>query len=470
MKNHTKKIHSLITAGLVLGALVLGPVGALLAQASPSPVNITVVKIVDGMHATAAMTNNANFIMNSNWNDPTIGSGSSQYALGPTGINTAAAYEASVSNLHVGANYSTSEVLDGLVVGPTCYDPSVPTPHYGLIGYSTGDTLSDAMASSATTTAPSFTNIASDKFVVVWNQTCPTSGGNSTAKVHVQGYVDGAAATAITAGSYQFPISETYQASNQNGGSQVSDSFVLGNNADPANLYEYDSVDLATPASYSLSADVGGSTNVVSDSAQCTPGKFALEGYKVSDVSFADAANQTLTTTAPDFQNVSGDKYVIVLDATCGTGTTTNTGTIGGTVTGGTTANGTLSVTSVTPMNTVATADGTFTNGWKYMFHVTVPDNETHLSMKFDDWTNTAFSSFKMPVASNMRISSSQASNSGTVMITAANAYSSPALTITGDLDANAPGKQIDVLVEAAIPSTTVNGSYTTNYSLQTVQ
>ena len=107
------------------------------------------------------------------------------------------------------------------------------------------------------------------------------------------------------------------------------------------------------------------------------------------------------------------------------TGTTTTGGTIGGTVTGGTDlVHGVLSVTGVTAVTTTAIADGTFASGWKYVFNITVPTNETNLSMKFGDWTN---GSSTLSAANNMRISSAQADNSGaTVLVTGANTYTLP--------------------------------------------
>ena len=155
------------------------------------------------------------------------------------------------------------------------------------------------------------------------------------------------------------------------------------------------------------------------------------------------------------------------LTQTFTTATAGTTGTIGGTVTGG--ANlGVLGVTSITTVNGTAIADGTFANGWKYLFNITVPTNETNLAMKFDNWT-LAGSSSTIPVAGNMRISSLQADNNdATVLLTAANTYSTPTLHLTTDLDGTTDGRQVQVLVETAVPIGSVNGSYTTNYGVNT--
>lgn len=130
---------------------------------------------------------------------------------------------------------------------------------------------------------------------------------------------------------------------------------------------------------------------------------------------------------------------------------------------------GSLVVASIDAVDTSATADGTFANGWKYLFHITVPTNESDLSMKFANWLDAAIPS-SIPAAGNMRISSAQANNSGaTIPVTAANTYTAPALHMTGDLDLATAGKQVDVMVEVAVPVGTVNGSYSTSYGVQTL-
>lgn len=133
----------------------------------------------------------------------------------------------------------------------------------------------------------------------------------------------------------------------------------------------------------------------------------------------------------------------------------------------GTQPGGTLAVTSITPVKTTATADGTYENGWSYLFNVIIPTSESNLSMLFSDWLNG--SSSTLPVAGNMRISSAQADNPNPVTITAANTYSSPALHIVGNTSTTTPGLHAQVLVEVKVPVNTVNGTYTTNYGIQTL-
>lgn len=149
---------------------------------------------------------------------------------------------------------------------------------------------------------------------------------------------------------------------------------------------------------------------------------------------------------------------------TSGTG-----GTMGGNVEGGTTTGdmGTLTVTGIEQVRSTGTADGNIEHGWKWVFHITVPSDEQNFQMKFATWMNADGVSTINP-ANNMRISSPQA-GSTTVIVTGADTYTTP-LTVTGDLNGAAPGKQIDVTVEMAIPVGSVNGAYSTTYHVKTTQ
>jgi hypothetical protein len=132
-------------------------------------------------------------------------------------------------------------------------------------------------------------------------------------------------------------------------------------------------------------------------------------------------------------------------------------------------AAGVLGVTQIAANRTMATADNTFENGWKWTFDVTIPDNETLVSMKFMNWTGSS----TVPVANNMRIYSPQAtdafSTSTARMITAENAYP-PVFNISSsaDLDVLYSGRQIQIVMESKLPIGSTGGSYTTSYGIQT--
>ncbi|MEK7574940.1 MAG: hypothetical protein AAB511_01795 [Patescibacteria group bacterium] len=165
------------------------------------------------------------------------------------------------------------------------------------------------------------------------------------------------------------------------------------------------------------------------------------------------------------------DNNTVAIDANgSGNEGSTDDGNIDGDVEGGSNpGNGTLDVTSITQVESVATANGTFENGWVWTFNVTVPTSETSLQMKFGNWTHSNGTN-TIAAANNIRISSQQATATSTVTITAANTYATPALVISGDMDSNQPGRQIQVKVEARVPSGSLNGSYTTNWGILTTE
>ena len=211
-----------------------------------------------------------------------------------------------------------------------------------------------------------------------------------------------------------------------------------------------------TGTQFSSPFDVFGTFNYVTDGYWTNVrgseyGQTLIPNKVVATVTLANGKVVTAENT-----NITGDVTTIF-----------PAGTIGGTVTGGTDV-GVLAITGVTAVKTNATADGTFPNGWEYTFNITIPSNETHLGMKFANWASTTGSS-NIPVANNMRISSVQANNAGaTVLLGEGGIYSSPTLNITGDLDTTLVGNQIQVKVEVAIPTTAVNGSYSTSYGVET--
>ncbi|MDO8603880.1 MAG: hypothetical protein Q7K40_00475, partial [bacterium] len=130
-----------------------------------------------------------------------------------------------------------------------------------------------------------------------------------------------------------------------------------------------------------------------------------------------------------------------------------------------------LGVTQISAVSTFAQAGGDFAGGWKWVFSITVPDNEPILTMKFADWTN---GSNTILAGSNIRFYSAQSSNASApasaITITTAGTYSSVMnLNLGTDLDAVAPGRQIQVTVEARIPVGSAGGSYSTSYGVNSV-
>jgi len=415
---------------------------------TPNTANVTIVKYIDGEMADSASADDADFPMSSTWTAENIGAGSGTYTLSETGLNSPNPYEAVTSEMTKGATYTTSEDLTGPVVGATCAEGKP----YALEGYRTADTLIGAENSEFSGTAPAFANLQDDQYVIVLNESCDVAVDPDPGQVIVtiNKFVDGEQATASSSDSAVFPFTATYQADNVNGGAPATgDPYSIG----PTDTvpYQTQTLPLDNGADYStqevLTGPVVGAT--------CAEDKpFALQGYKVGDT-FAQAMAAPMTSVVPAFTDLQQDKFVIVYNQDC-------------TIEGGVEEDGVLAATSIDSVDTTATADGSFENGWEYLFHITTPTSEENLQMKFSNWQRTGGGG-TIPVANNMRISSAQANNGGaTILLTAADTYSIPALVMVTDLNPVMIGRQVEVKVEVAVPTGTPDGSYTTNYGVQT--
>ena len=156
--------------------------------APPNMVTVTIDKFIDGVKATAGNADSASFPMHASWNDPGgIGAGSGNFALG-----TSSAYSAVTASMKVGADYATNEDLTGTVVGASCGN-SQP---FSFVAYTTGDTYAAAVAGTPTTTAPSFTNLQTNKYVIIWNHDC--SSGEGTIGGNVSGGSTGVGSLQVT--------------------------------------------------------------------------------------------------------------------------------------------------------------------------------------------------------------------------------------------------------------------------------
>lgn len=289
---------------------------------------VTIVKYVDGAHATASSSSSAVFPMQANYQASNLiggNPGTDPYSIGPVGNNTPNAYEAKTVDLANGASYSTFEHTNTSVVGASCVGTSTP---FRLVGYSTGDSLAGAASSTVSTSTPSFTNLQTNKYVIVWNATCgstttpPTA--TSSVKVHILKYLDGVKATSASSSGFMFPMTSTWNSANLNGGATTTGSYVLGNNhGGAADQYGADTASMDSPANYSTSEVTATSSgSVLPIGAACETDKYRLLGYKTSAISFADAAAQPISSTSPNFWALNTDRYVIVLNQTCNGSTT----------------------------------------------------------------------------------------------------------------------------------------------------
>src|SRR3989344_1867284 len=259
----------------------------------------------------------------------------------------------------------------------------------------------------------------------------------STVTVTIQKYIDGELATSESADGNAFPMTASWD--DPDGIGEGSGAYSLSTATTPD--YQAVTSEMEVGADYSTSEVLDGDI-VAAICDDDTP--YVLVGYSVGTTSAAAAAATVSATTS---------------------------GSISGQVTGGASDEdpGELEVTSIEALKTTAVANGQFADGWRYLFNITVPTDETDLAMKFADWTQSG-NDHILPVAGNMRISSDQASDSNLVVtLSAADTYSTPELTMTGDLNEDEEGLQVQVLVEVAVPSGTYNGTYSTNYGVRTL-
>jgi hypothetical protein len=239
-----------------------------------------------------------------------------------------------------------------------------------------------------------------------------------------------------------------WTADNLNGGAMASGTFVLG-----PDDYTAVTAEMSAGADYTASEVTDPEGMVLPLDADCEEGKFRLNGYRWSDVSFADAEDNTLMENAPEFTDLDGDRFLIVDNEICPVDDDDDDVDL---------------EVSVEVIDNTASAGGGFEDGWAYLFHITAPEDEENLAMKFDDWLRDGGGG-TIPVANNMRISSEQASSTDPVVLTAADTYSSPDLVMIEDLDEEEDGRQVEVLVEVQIPEGTPTGSYTTEFGVRTL-
>jgi len=168
------------------------------------------------------------------------------------------------------------------------------------------------------------------------------------------------------------------------------------------------------------------------------------------------------TTHSASISGLSeGTVYHYKVESTNAGGTATSTDHVF--VTASTASSTPLSVSSVDVVRGTAVADGSFANGFEWVIHLIVPDNETQFQMKFANFTSA---SGTIPAASNIRIFSGQSSNatsSGSAIVSTGNEYGT-VLNLTGDTATSTAGRQIDVTVQVAAPFGTTPGTYSTTF------
>ncbi len=112
------------------------------------------------------------FPMISSWDASNLGAGSGSYVLGNYHGGASFKYSADTSPMNAPANYTTSEVTSTesnfLPIGASCVEGK-----YRLVGYKSGTTLGEAQGAALSPTAPIYTDITTDRHIIVVNEMCP---------------------------------------------------------------------------------------------------------------------------------------------------------------------------------------------------------------------------------------------------------------------------------------------------------
>jgi hypothetical protein len=160
--------------------VVTGDPTTIFPPVATTTVAVHLFKYVDGVQAATSSVNSVNFPMfTSTYNAP--------FTLGPAGWTTGdIAYEASTGPMPLGSSYSANENTSTMLVGTTCTTGVT----YSLVGYTTGNTLVAAQQVVATTSVPSFTNLRSDAYIIVWNHLCAVVAPVRTGSISGMKYND----------------------------------------------------------------------------------------------------------------------------------------------------------------------------------------------------------------------------------------------------------------------------------------
>jgi len=142
-------------------------------------IKVHIVKYLDNTLATAASSSNYQFPMTATWHTANLSGGATStgnYVLGNFHGGATDQYGADTSPMQVLANYSTAEITNDIdnssQVLPT--SAQCASGKYRLLGYKTSNTSFADAAAQATTSSAEFFNLSSDRWVIVYNETCPT--------------------------------------------------------------------------------------------------------------------------------------------------------------------------------------------------------------------------------------------------------------------------------------------------------
>ena len=189
-------------------------------------------------------------------------------------------------------------------------------------GAYTADELNQDGWTPVTGTGPVMVDAPEQTFTVV-NHKNGTVVPPTKYKVHIFKYLwngDTAEQIPNDSDAPEFPMRATYSIAGVGTNLNPGDSYVLGNGggvggSDSGLNYAANTIPLSAGDTYGTHEVTDGSV-VVSDQGSCSAGKYYLKGYQVG-TTLSEAQGAALSMTAPSFPSISGDEYVIVVNAAC---------------------------------------------------------------------------------------------------------------------------------------------------------
>jgi hypothetical protein len=332
-------------------------------------------------------------------------------------------------------------------------------------------------------------NVESNTLTFDWDRTAPTISDITVSDVGTSTATIGWTTDEPTTGFVSYGTDSSYGASTtvESTASTTHSVTIAGLSASGTYHYQITAADAAgnsaasTDATFQTADEEEVSAPVISDIAVSVTGTSTATISFTTDVESAGfisygtdssyGASTTVESTATTTHSIQltgleeATVYHYQISQTNAGGTTTTDDAAF--VTSSTSSTTPLAVTRTDSVKSDGVADNQFADGWKWMLHFTVPDNEDAFRIRFSDWGN-ASSSF--PAGGNMRLSIAQSDNASTTdsgWVSTGNGYSDW-FYLSGDADSSTPGRQIDLSVEVKIPFGTANGSYTSNFTAQT--
>lgn len=147
-------------------------------------------------------------------------------------------------------------------------------------------------------------------------------------------------------------------------------------------------------------------------------------------------------------------------------------------------------IDSIVAVQSSATADDTFENGWRYTYHLTVNSGKENMKVRFNDWVNSVDEDETIEINDNTRALFNTETGGGIGSVVGSltddnitdgfgdvlsfeigNTYEeqTASMVITSGMDTNLalPGVQIQFDVFTKLPSGTTAGIYTTSYGIR---